>query len=209
MPPRRFWPARRQGIGTEEVLEAIVKSVPPPSGDAAKPLRALIFDSHFDQYLGVVAYLRVVDGEIKPGMRIRMMASGKEFEVSGCRCVQARDVEPTSSLGAGEVGYFTAGMKNVGDTRVGDTVTDAVAAGYRASAGLSRCEADGVLRPVPDRFRAVYRLCATLWSSFSSMTPRLLTSPKAPRPWGSAFDADSSGCCTWTSCRSGWSASSI
>ena len=114
----------RQGIGTEEVLEAIVKNVPPPSGDPEKPLRALIFDSHFDQYLGVIAYVRVVDGEIKPGGKVRMMSSGKEFEVVGVGVFKP-DMSACDSLGTGEVGYFYAGMKNVGDTRVGDTVTDA------------------------------------------------------------------------------------
>jgi len=114
----------RQGIGTEDVLEAVVKRVPPPSGDPAKPLRALVFDSHFDQYLGVVAYIRVVDGEIRPGMRIRMMSSGKEFEVAGVGVFKP-DMSSTDALVTGEVGYFTAGMKNVGDARVGDTVTDA------------------------------------------------------------------------------------
>jgi len=114
----------RYGIGTEEVLEAIVKRIPPPSGDPTKPLRALVFDSHFDQYLGVVAYIRVVDGEIRPGMRIRMMSSGKEFEVTGVGVFKP-ELVPTGALLTGEVGYFTAGMKNVGDTRVGDTVTDA------------------------------------------------------------------------------------
>jgi len=114
----------RQGIGTEEVLEAIVRRVPAPSGDPEKPLRALIFDSHFDQYLGVVAYIRVVDGEIKVGTRVRMMSSGKEFEVVGVGVFKP-DMSPTGALGAGEVGYFNAGMKTVGDTRVGDTVTDA------------------------------------------------------------------------------------
>ena len=114
----------REGIGTEEVLEAIVRRVPPPSGDPEKPLRALIFDSHFDQYLGVVAYIRVVDGEIKVGTRVRMMYSNKEFEVVGVGVFKP-EMSPTGSLGAGEVGYFNAGMKTVGDTRVGDTVTDA------------------------------------------------------------------------------------
>ncbi len=114
----------RQGIGTEEVLEAIVQKVPPPSGNPAEPLRALIFDSHFDQYLGVIAYVRVVDGEIRPGQKIEMMSSGKEFEVVGVGVFRP-EMSPCDSLGTGEVGYFYAGMKNVGDTRVGDTVTDA------------------------------------------------------------------------------------
>jgi GTP-binding protein LepA len=99
----------KQGIGTEEVLEAIVHRVPPPSGDPGKPLRALVFDSHFDQYMGVVAYVRVVDGEIKPGTRIRMMYSGKEFEVVGVGVFRP-EMESADRLGTGEVGYLTAGM---------------------------------------------------------------------------------------------------
>ncbi|MBQ9358075.1 MAG: translation elongation factor 4 [Abditibacteriota bacterium] len=112
----------RSGQGVEEVLEAIVGKVPPPSGDPGSPLKALIFDSHFDQYLGIVAYVRVMDGVLKNGSRIRMMSSGKEFEVTGTGVFTPR-MTPGESLSAGEVGYFTASMKNVGDTRVGDTVT--------------------------------------------------------------------------------------
>jgi GTP-binding protein LepA len=124
----------KQGIGTNEVLEAIVQRIPPPSGDPAKPLRALVFDSHFDQYMGVVAYVRVVDGEITPGMRIRMMSSGKEFEVSGVGVFRPQ-METADRLGTGEVGYVTAGMKNVGDTRVGDTITDAANASSKPLPG--------------------------------------------------------------------------
>ena len=134
----------RQGIGTEEILEAIVRNVPPPSGDPDAPLRALIFDSHFDQYLGVVAYVRVVDGEIRPGMHIRMMSSGKDFEVNGVGVFKPEMVG-TDHIGTGEVGYFTASMKNVGDTRVGDTVTDAARVasqplpGYREARPMVYC----------------------------------------------------------------------
>ncbi|MBI2843306.1 MAG: elongation factor 4 [Armatimonadetes bacterium] len=115
----------KDGIGVEDILEAVVKRVPAPSGDPDAPLRALIFDSHFDQYLGAVAYIRVVDGSVRPGMKIRMTSSGKEFEVSGLGVFKPEMI-PTQSLEAGEVGYLTAGMKNVGDTAVGDTVTEAV-----------------------------------------------------------------------------------
>ncbi len=114
----------KEGIGTEEVLEAIVNRIPPPSGNPDAPLRALIFDSHFDQYLGAVAYVRVVDGKLEPGMKIRMMASGKEFEVTTVGIFKP-GMEPVSELNAGEVGYLTAGMKDVGDSKVGDTITDA------------------------------------------------------------------------------------
>ena len=114
----------KQGVGTQEILEAIVRRVPPPSGDPSAPLRALVFDSHFDQYLGVVAYIRVVDGEVRPGMRIRMMSSGREYDVTGVGFFKP-EMAPSETLHAGQVGYLTAGMKNVGDTRVGDTITHA------------------------------------------------------------------------------------
>jgi len=114
----------RSGIGTEEVLEAIISKIPAPSGNPDAPLRALIFDSHFDQYLGVVAYIRVVDGELTSGMKIKMMSSEKEFEVVSAGIFSPK-MTPKNKLMSGEVGYFTASMKNVGDTRVGDTITDA------------------------------------------------------------------------------------
>ncbi|MBP5275036.1 MAG: translation elongation factor 4, partial [Abditibacteriota bacterium] len=114
----------RTGQGVKDVLEALVSRIPAPGGDADAPLKALIFDSHFDQYLGIVAYIRVMDGVLQSGDRIKMMSSGKEFEVSSLGIFTPR-MTPAESLSAGEVGYFTASMKNVGDTRVGDTVTNA------------------------------------------------------------------------------------
>jgi len=114
----------REGTGVDEILEAVVSRIPPPSGDPNAPLRALIFDSHFDQYLGAVAYIRVVDGRIKPGARIRMMATGKEFEVTGVGVFKP-EMFQVDALSAGEVGYLTAAIKEVGDSRVGDTITAA------------------------------------------------------------------------------------
>ncbi len=112
----------REGVGVQDVLEHIVHQIPPPSGSPSAPLRALIFDSHFDQYLGVVAYVRIVDGSLKRGDRIRMMASGKEFEVSAVG-VFLPEMTEAEGLSAGEVGYVVASMKEVGDARVGDTIT--------------------------------------------------------------------------------------
>ena len=112
----------KAGIGIEEILEAIVERVPPPSGDPDSPLRALIFDSHFDSYLGIVAYIRVVDGSIKAGQKIRMMATGTESEVLGLGVFQP-DMRPTALLSAGETGYFHCGIKSIGECRVGDTLT--------------------------------------------------------------------------------------
>ncbi|WAH38533.1 translation elongation factor 4 [Alicyclobacillus dauci] len=114
----------KAGIGIEEILEQIVAKVPAPKGDSDEPLQALIFDSHYDPYRGVIVYMRVFNGVIKPGMRVRMMATGKEFEVDEVGVFRPR-MTPVDALYAGDVGYLAASIKNVRDTRVGDTVTDA------------------------------------------------------------------------------------
>jgi GTP-binding protein LepA len=112
------------GIGIEDVLKAIVEKIPYPKGDESSPLKALIFDSYYDSYKGAIAYVRVKDGVVKPGMNIKMMATGKEFEVVETG-IFAPDMTPVDALYAGEVGYVAASMKDVRDTRVGDTITDA------------------------------------------------------------------------------------
>jgi GTP-binding protein LepA len=112
----------RTGEGVDRVLEALVREVPPPAGDAGAPLRALIFDSAYDTYRGVVTYVRVVDGVIRPGSRVRMMATDRVHEVDEVGWFQPGR-RPGEALSAGEVGYFTAAIKNVVDARVGDTVT--------------------------------------------------------------------------------------
>jgi len=114
----------KEGIGIEEILDAVVREVPPPTGDIDKPLQALIFDSHYDAYRGVISYVRVVNGQIKKGMKIRMMATGREFEVDDVGVFTPPRL-PTNSLSPGMVGYCIAGIKNVKDTRVGDTITSA------------------------------------------------------------------------------------
>ena len=114
----------KAGIGIDEILEQVVKKIPPPSGDPKAPLRALIFDSKFDQYMGVICYVRVVDGAIRPGQKIRFMATGKEFEV-----IEVGTFAPqrkiSAMIGTGEVGYVAASIKTIGDATVGDTMTDA------------------------------------------------------------------------------------
>ena len=112
----------KAGIGIEEILEQIVEKVPPPMGDPAAPLKALIFDSVYDPYRGVVAMIRIVEGSVKVGDKIRMMATGKEFEVTELG-VQTPKMTPREELTVGDVGYLTASIKDVGDTRVGDTIT--------------------------------------------------------------------------------------
>jgi GTP-binding protein LepA len=114
----------KEGIGTDEVLEAIVHRIPPPAGDAAAPTRALIFDSWFDPYHGAVVLVRVMDGVLRKGQRIRLMAVGKEFLVTRL-CVLAPRAVEVAELGPGEVGILSAAIKEVADTRIGDTVTDA------------------------------------------------------------------------------------
>ncbi|NLJ68972.1 MAG: elongation factor 4 [Firmicutes bacterium] len=114
----------KTGEGIEEILEAIVQHIPPPKGDAEAPLRALIFDSHYDPYRGVVAYVRVIEGSLSIGDEIRMMSSGEAFEVDSLG-VFTPQLVAVQRLAAGEVGCVTAGMKDVKNARVGDTITEA------------------------------------------------------------------------------------
>ncbi len=115
----------KNDINIPEVLEQIVTHVPAPKGDASKPLKALIFDSYYDSYKGVIVYFRVVEGEVKAGQTIRMMATGAEFQVVEVGRKRANIMTPCDVLKAGEVGYIAAAIKNVADARVGDTMTDA------------------------------------------------------------------------------------
>ena len=112
----------KTGIGIEEILDAIVAKVPAPSGEDDKPLRALIFDSYFDSYKGVIAHIRIMDGHIKKGMQLKMMATGKVFEVTDVGCFRPAPVD-LGALGAGQVGFVAGSLKNVKDVRVGDTIT--------------------------------------------------------------------------------------
>lgn len=134
----------KSGIGIEEILEAVVKKVPPPEGDDSSPLKALIFDSHFDAYKGAISYVRVMEGRVTKGTRIKMMSSGGVFDVTevGIFTPAMRMVE---ELKAGQVGFIAASIKNVKDTQVGDTITDAdhpalyALPGYRKSTPMVFC----------------------------------------------------------------------
>ena len=114
----------KTGLNVDQVLEVITELIPPPEGDADAPLKALIFDSYYDNYKGAISFVRIIDGECRPGMRIRMMGSKKEFDVTEVG-VFAPQMRSREVLRAGEVGYIGASIKNVADTRVGDTITDA------------------------------------------------------------------------------------
>ena len=113
----------KNGINIHSVLEMVVRDVPAPAGDRDAPLQALIFDSQYDSYRGVIVYVRVKEGTVRPGMDIRMMATGAVYKVVEVGTMNPLGLTPTDALGAGEVGYITASIKNVADTRVGDTVT--------------------------------------------------------------------------------------
>ena len=116
----------KRDIGIETVLERIVSEVPAPKGDPDAPLRALIFDSQYDAYKGVIVYIRVIDGQLRrDDMEIRLMSTGAEYRVVEIGYMRPVGMEPCNILSAGDVGYLTASIKNVGDTTVGDTVTDA------------------------------------------------------------------------------------
>ena len=115
----------KMGVNIQAVLEDVVHNIPAPEGDPKAPLRALIFDSQYDPYLGVIVYFRIMDGTIRPGMEVELMASGAKYTVLDCGYLRPIGMESAPELAAGEVGWFTASIKNVKDTRVGDTITEA------------------------------------------------------------------------------------
>ena len=141
----------KTGLNIGDVLEKIVTDIPAPHGDEEAPLKALIFDSYYDSYRGVVVYVRVRDGRVRAGSKIRMMNTGAEFDVVEVGYMSAFGLVPAAELAAGEVGYITASIKSVADTRVGDTVTDAEAPtdepfpGFKVFAGIY--PADGAKYP--------------------------------------------------------------
>ena len=134
----------KTGIGIDDLLEAVVQRVPAPAGDPDAPFKALIYDSHFDSYQGAVAYIRVMEGSVKPGDKIMMMSTGSTFDVDSVGFFTPK-LERSDRLDAGEVGFITAAMKNIGDAGVGDTVTHAnrpaaeALAGYRAAKPMVFC----------------------------------------------------------------------
>ena len=135
----------KQGVNIPAVLEDIVQNIPAPQGDPNAPLKALIFDSQYDPYVGVIVYFRVMEGTLKKGMEVRMMASGAQYNVLDCGYLKPLGMESAPQLSAGEVGWFTASIKNVKDTRVGDTITGVEQAagealpGYRPAQPMVYC----------------------------------------------------------------------
>ena len=113
----------KTGLNIKDVLESVVKNVPPPKGDENKPLQALIFDSYYDAYKGVIVYVRIMNGRVRVGDKIKFMAGGESFSVTECGVSKATNLEPTNELTAGEVGYISASIKTVSSAKVGDTIT--------------------------------------------------------------------------------------
>ncbi len=129
----------KSGIGIEDILEAVVQKVPYPKGKKESSLRALIFDSHFDAYQGVVAYIRIIDGSVKPKDKIKMMSTGSVFEVDSVGVFTPK-LHKTSTLNTGEVGFLTATMKSIGDAGVGDTITSATNSATQALPGYRKAK---------------------------------------------------------------------
>jgi len=160
----------KQGIGIHETLEAIVKRVPAPRGKVDAPLRALIFDSWFDAYRGVIILARIVDGKIAMGQKIKLWSNGEQFDVEGLG-YQSPKAIPLPELAAGEVGYIYANIKNVADAKVGDTITDA------ATPPPNRCR---VLKRSSRWYSPAYirwnrtsmACCAMRWKNCASTTVR-------------------------------------
>jgi GTP-binding protein LepA len=129
----------KTGQGVDELMEAVIARVPPPAGDPTAPLKALIYNSHFDTYKGVVVYIRMIDGEIKLGQRVKMMRTGREYVVTDIGQFRPAATK-CESLGAGQVGYFTANIKGLADVNIGDTVTDALHPTAEAMAGYKEAK---------------------------------------------------------------------
>ena len=141
----------KTGQNVEQVLEKIVEKIPAPKGDPAKPLQALIFDSLYDSYKGVIVFVRVMDGTVKKGTPIHMMATGASAEVVEVGYFGAGQFIPCDELAAGMVGYITASLKNVKDTRVGDTVTNRDYPCEKPLPGYKKVNPNGFLRHVSGR----------------------------------------------------------
>ncbi len=146
----------KTGQGVPDVFRAIIDRVPPPAGDPNAPLRALIFDSKFDDYQGVITYVRVVDGVLRRGQKIRLMAGDTEYEVTGLGRFRPREV-PCDELGVGQVGYVVANIKRLSDVHIGDTITQVPGSGPDRPARLPGARPGRLLRAFPRHEQPVRR----------------------------------------------------
>ena len=150
-PTTRCWLRGKTGLGVEDIFEAIVARIPPPVGDAEAPLRALIFDSNYDAYRGIIVYMRVMEGTLRAGQVVKLMGNDNRFELTELGVFRPKmTATDAKNLTAGETGYLIAGIKDVADVRIGDTVTERDRRRDRSAVRLPRTEADGFLRPLSD-----------------------------------------------------------
>ena len=184
-----------------------MRHVPPPAGDPDAPLTALIFDSYFDAYRGVVALIRVIDGSVRKGLKIRFMATDVVTDVEEVG-VRRPANEPVDELGVGEVGYLITGLKDPALVKVGDTVTLAKHGATEQLPGYREVKPMVFTGPLPDRRRPVPRAARRARQAARSTTRRSSTSPSRATRSASASASASSACCTWRSSRSVSSASS-
>ena len=189
----------KQGLGIEDVLEAVIKNIPAPDGDPEAPLKALIFDSLYDSYRGVIVFCRLRDGRLHRGMKVRMMATGAVVEVVEVGYFGPGQFIPCEELSAGMVGYFTASIKNIRDARVGDTVTESARPCDEALPGYKGAQ--------PMVYCGLYPSETPRYPDCSSMTPHSFLNPRHLWPWDSASAAVSWDFCTWKSSSSALSAS--
>ena len=193
-------------MGVHDLLEAVVYNIPAPQGDADAPLRALIFDSYFDPYRGVVALVRVVDGSMRKGQKLKLMASGKIIlaEEVGARHPAE---EPLPQLGVGEVGYLVTGLKDLSQVKVGDTLTlaeggvDEPLPGYREAKPMVYT---GLFPIDSDQYEPLKEALEKL----SLNDPALIWEPEKSHALGFGFRVGFWACCIWKWSRSAWSASS-
>ena len=198
----------KAGINIEAVMERIVTDIPAPKGDPDAPLQALIFDSYYDAYKGVVIYVRIKQGTVKVGDVIKLMATGAEFTVVEAGYMTTNTLINDGQLCAGEVGYLSASIKSIGDTQVGDTVTHADRPCAEPLAGYRKVN--------PMVFSGIYpwtahatAICGRRWKSSSSTMPPFLSNRRPPLHWALDSAAVSWDCCTWRSFRSVWNGSTI
>ena len=185
----------KTGLGIDNVLEAIVTQLPPPEGDKDAPLKAMLVDSWYDAYLGVVVLVRVIDGTLKKGMKIRMMSTGATHPVDQVGVFRPKR-DTVSELGAGEIGYFTAAIKEVADTRVGDTVTEdkkpctQALEGFKPSQPVVFC---GLFPTDSSQFEDLREAMAKLRLNDASFDYEMETSAAL----GFGFRCGFWGCCIW------------
>ena len=195
----------KTGLNVADILEAVVMLLPPPKGDAEAPLQALIFDSWFDAYRGVIVLARIINGRLRKGDRIKIMSNGRQFDVESMGVMTPKPVV-LNELSAGEVGFFVATIKNVADTKVGDTITHVDRPCAEACRGLKILRA-WCLRGCIRWTRMSTGCCGMRWRSYGSTMRALILSRSLRWRWGLDFAAGFLGCCIWRLFRSGWSAS--